>query len=120
MKYLKSATFFLAFCYGKKEITLDLGYKTKDPPIQIADVPQIALYGIDGVDVTSDLDDFYDSQIFATMYLGTSNEPFDFIFDSGSPWTWVWSRVCSNCPVSEPKYNEQLSEDWINRSKKPY
>ena len=54
------------------------------------------------------------------MYLGTNHEPLTFIFDTGSPWTWVDSRVCVNCP-NVPLYDERESENFtIDPSKKIY
>lgn len=74
----------------------------------------------DEVDATADLLDFEDQQIFTTLYLGTSHNPLTFIFDTGSPWSWVDSRVCKNCPYV-PLYNEKTSTQFkMEPTKKIY
>jgi hypothetical protein len=35
------------------------------------------------------LSDFFDIQIFSTVYFGSRNEPHQLIFDTGSSWLWV-------------------------------
>ena len=36
-----------------------------------------------------DLEDFFDIQIFSTVYFGSQKEPHELIFDTGSSWLWV-------------------------------
>ena len=71
----------------------------------------------DDVDVTAELKDYDDQQIFTNLYLGTHHEPFTFIFDTGSPWTWIDSRVCVNCPWV-PLYDERKSDYFKMEPKK--
>ena len=35
------------------------------------------------------LSDFFDIQIFSTVYFGSQHEPHQLIFDTGSSWLWV-------------------------------
>ena len=45
-------------------------------------------------EVIMDLADFYDVQIFTTVSVGSNKQSFQCIFDTGSNWLWVTSRVC--------------------------
>ena len=52
--------------------------------------------------IVKDLKDASDVQIFANVFVGSDNQPFDLLFDTGSNWLWVFSEDCMNCP-------------WVNR-----
>ena len=43
------------------------------------------------------LSDFFDIQIFSTVYFGSRHEPHQLIFDTGSSWLWVQTPQCSTC-----------------------
>jgi hypothetical protein len=47
--------------------------------------------------ITHELHDYMDVQIFTRILIGSDHQPFDMIFDTGSNWLWVFSRVCKNC-----------------------
>jgi len=40
------------------------------------------------------LSDFFDIQIFSTVYFGSKREPHQLIFDTGSSWLWVQTPEC--------------------------
>ncbi|CDW90538.1 eukaryotic aspartyl protease family protein [Stylonychia lemnae] len=57
-----------------------------------------------------DLLDYFDVQIFSTIYVGSQRQPFNLIFDTGSAviqphilinqqWIWVNSQGCYQCPT---------------------
>lgn len=48
--------------------------------------------------ISKNLRDYYDVQIFARIYIGSNQQAFDMIFDTGSNWLWVMSEHCTNCP----------------------
>ena len=48
-------------------------------------------------------------QIFSKIYIGSNKQAFDLIFDTGSNWLWVNSRMCNNCNKEQPKFDERLS-----------
>ena len=58
-----------------------------------------------------DLSDFFDIQIFSTVYFGSRHEPHKLIFDTGSSWLWVQSPYCDSCTTGAP---------FINRLSKTY
>lgn len=72
-----------------------------------------SLFEIDDKDepitVTKDLEDFYDAQIYSTIYVGSQKAPLDVIFDTGSNWLWVASRVCLTCSMWADKFDERNS-----------
>ena len=43
------------------------------------------------------LSDFFDIQIFSTVYFGSRQEPHQLIFDTGSSWLWVQTPYCDTC-----------------------
>ena len=45
--------------------------------------------GVIGGWLEKDLEDFFDIQIFSTVYFGSQKEPHELIFDTGSSWLWV-------------------------------
>ena len=58
--------------------------------------------------ITKNLHDYMDVQIFAKIFVGSNQQPFQMIFDTGSNWLWVFSRMCGNC--NQPKFDERQSE----------
>jgi hypothetical protein len=42
--------------------------------------------------------DYYDMQLYSTIYMGKSQKEFNVIFDTGSSWLWVSSDKCYSCP----------------------
>lgn len=63
------------------------------------------------IDVVKNLTDYRDVQIYTKAYVGSSNQEFDMIFDTGSNWLWVDSRLCSNCPI-KGGFDERLSKSF--------
>lgn len=64
----------------------------------------------DGGDiVTKDLEDYFDAQIYSTIYVGSEKVPLEVIFDTGSNWLWVASRVCASCSIWAAKFDERNS-----------
>ena len=60
-----------------------------------------------------DLENIFDSQFIGTVQFGKPNQKVDVLFDTGSPWTWVYSlEGCksqgNNCP-DVIKYSLQAS-----------
>lgn len=47
------------------------------------------------------LQDFFDIQIFSTVYFGSNLEPHRLIFDTGSSWLWVQSSYCDSCTAED-------------------
>ena len=41
--------------------------------------------------------------------IGSDQQPFDLIFDTGSSWLWVNSRLCEGCSSRQNKFNEKNS-----------
>ena len=62
--------------------------------------------------ITKRLRDYFDVQIFTKIYIGSNLQPFDMIFDTGSNWLWVNSRICSNCNDEKPKFDERNSTTY--------
>ena len=48
------------------------------------------------------LADFFDIQIFSTVYFGSQHEPHQLIFDTGSSWLWVQTPYCDSCYRKDP------------------
>ena len=48
------------------------------------------------------LSDFFDIQIFSTVYFGSRHEPHQLIFDTGSSWLWVQTPYCDSCYRKSP------------------
>jgi len=48
------------------------------------------------------LSDFFDIQIFSTVYFGSKREPHQLIFDTGSSWLWVQTPYCDSCTSTSP------------------
>ena len=46
------------------------------------------------------LSDFFDIQIFSTVYFGSKQEPHQLIFDTGSSWLWVQTPECQTCATT--------------------
>lgn len=46
------------------------------------------------------LSDFFDIQIFSTVYFGSQREPHQLIFDTGSSWLWVQTPECKTCATT--------------------
>ena len=46
----------------------------------------------DDAEIEKDLDNFSDAQYYSTLYLGSNQDEFTFIFDTGSEWLWVPSN----------------------------
>jgi len=44
------------------------------------------------------------------VYIGSDNQPFDLIFDTGSNWLWVNGRFCENCN-NKPRFDERTSKN---------
>lgn len=63
------------------------------------------------------LRDFFDVQIYATLYFGSNAQPLSLIFDTGSSWLWVQTPDCLTCPsmnefvYSESNTFQKLTED---------
>ena len=34
------------------------------------------------------------------------------IFDTGSNWLWVNSRICENCAINQPRFEERTSDTF--------
>ena len=60
--------------------------------------------------ITAPIEDYQDVQIFTEIYVGSQKEKFKVIFDTGSDWIWIYSRVCENCPMK--KFDESQSESF--------
>lgn len=43
--------------------------------------------------------------------MGSNDQPFDMIFDTGSNWLWVSSNLCDNCP-NKPGFNHTTSDSF--------
>ena len=39
-------------------------------------------------------------------------QPFEMIFDTGSNWLWVNSRICQNCNAKQPRFDERNSTTY--------
>ena len=53
------------------------------------------------------LSDFFDIQIFSTVYFGSKREPHQLIFDTGSSWLWVQTPECMTCATTNDfKYKD--------------
>jgi len=59
---------------------------------------------------------FYNYQYFGTLYLGSHLQEMDFIFDTGSDWTWVPNEDCpaSECPMDHYKYHWSKSYEELS------
>ena len=56
------------------------------------------------------LSDFFDIQIFSTVYFGSKREPHQLIFDTGSSWLWVQTPECKTCATTNDfNYKESSS-----------
>lgn len=119
MKYLFGGVLILGEIIATKpHLELDLGVASfvqngdilpgDHRPSMYADVD----YGTDEEDMTIEVSDAGDVQIFAKMYVGSNEQPFNWLFDTGSSWLWVNSRVCGNCNPSLPKFDERQSETF--------
>jgi hypothetical protein len=42
--------------------------------------------------------------------MGSNQDKFKMIFDSGSSWLWVSSRLCVSCPLETEKFDERKSD----------
>ena len=65
-----------------------------------------------GAPIVKDLTDLQDVQIVATVYIGSNQQPFEMIFDTGSNWLWVDSDQCANCPHGMPKFQDDESTTY--------
>ena len=60
------------------------------------------------------LSDFFDIQIFSTVYFGSKREPHQLIFDTGSSWLWVQTPYCDACTSDNPfihRYSNTFNVD---------
>ena len=64
--------------------------------------------------ISKNLRDFYDVQIFARIFIGSNQQPFDMIFDTGSNWLWVMSEECGNCPPNA-RFDDEGSNSFQRR-----
>ena len=64
------------------------------------------------VPIVKKLTDLQDVQIFATIYIGSNQQPFEMIFDTGSNWLWVDSDECLNCPYGMPRFKDEQSTTY--------
>ena len=56
------------------------------------------------------LSDFFDIQIFSTVYFGSRQEPHQLIFDTGSSWLWVQTPECQTCATTNDfRYKESMT-----------
>ena len=55
-----------------------------------------------------------DVQIFTEIYIGSNLQPFQMIFDTGSNWLWVSSRLCVSCPLTTLKFDERESMTLVS------
>lgn len=60
-----------------------------------------------------DVGDYKDMQLYTTISLGSEQEPFDMIFDTGSNWLFVYSRICLNCPYFMKQFDERESSTFL-------
>jgi saccharopepsin len=56
--------------------------------------------------------DYRNVQLFSRIYMGSDKQEFKMIFDTGSDWLWVSSRICMSCPKSHPKFDERSSHSF--------
>jgi len=47
--------------------------------------------------IEKNLMDFFNIQIFSSIYVGSMKQQFDLIFDTGSSWVWVEHEFCNAC-----------------------
>eukprot|EP00347_Sterkiella_histriomuscorum_P000125 403377076 len=85
--------------------------------------PLLSLSSIAGDDdddnlITKTLEDFFDVQLFSTLYLGSRQEEKNVIFDTGSAWIWVCSENCEACRP-QSRYSEGLSKTYRKVSDDP-
>ena len=58
--------------------------------------------GAAGYEHEVELENYLNSQYYGTLYLGSEQEPFEFIFDTGSPWLWTATHECGDgCHTSD-------------------
>ena len=56
------------------------------------------------------VDNFQDSQYFATFYLGSTRVALTYMLNTSSSWTWLPSINCTACPNT--KFPEKLSKTF--------
>lgn len=50
--------------------------------------------GIERKYIEQALGNYKNTQYYGTLYLGSEQEPHEFIFDTGSPWLWAATTDC--------------------------
>ena len=55
------------------------------------------------------LRNFKDLQYFGTLYLGSARQELNLVYDTGSSWLWVPTKLCKGCPT-ENRYDTESSE----------
>ena len=86
-----------------------LALYSEDNPTSTTDSNDSSSNGGPGF-LEKNLSDFFDIQIFSTVYFGSRREPHQLIFDTGSSWLWVQTPECLTCATTNDfKYKESTS-----------
>ena len=48
-----------------------------------------------------ELGNFKNTQYYGSLFVGSSQDEFEFIFDTGSPWLWISTDECLNCHTDD-------------------
>jgi len=102
--------FLLLSAVSAKQISFDLSKRGGHQDLIISEM-DTNLVAVEDADVTKNLRDYRDVQIFTQVLMGSNDQPFDMIFDTGSNWLWVSSNLCDNCP-NKPGFNHKASNSF--------
>jgi hypothetical protein len=58
------------------------------------------------------LENYFNTQYYGSMYLGSESEEIEFIFDTGTPYLWVATEKCRKKCHTNDLYDTQQSESY--------
>lgn len=64
-------------------------------------------------DVIVDLINYQDLQYYGPLQIGSKNQEFSVVYDTGSEWTWIPKFNCDGCPTNH-KFNPITSSSYSN------